>query len=426
MDSADAQPQARPSLPGNRGPLEGVIVLDLSTQKAGPMATYSLAAMGATVIKIEEPKGDAARRFAPFLSQGGEVTMWRKDADSMSIPAMVRARGKQGVTLNLKTPQALELYREMARRADVVVENFASGTADKLGIGFEATRSINPRIVYCSISGFGVGAMPGRKALDIGIQAASGLMLANGEEGDPPVRVGMSMADSLASLYATMGITAALYRRDRSGQGEHVDISMLGTTTAFLASEEWQALEQLGQPTRTGNFNVKASPFGVFRCKDGYIAIGAGSRDPMAHALFRLMDHPEWVEDPRYATLAARCENDAALRAAVQAWCQGRTVDDVERQVIRAGIPAERVRSPAEAMADPQLAQRGEIEAVEHPGLGQAAGIHTFGQPVRFRCIEQGTGLPAPRLGEHNWLIYRDWLGFDEKRLTQWQANGVF
>ncbi|NDZ18750.1 carnitine dehydratase [Variovorax sp. WS11] len=410
----------------NRGPLEGIVVLDFSTQKAGPMTTYSLAAMGATVIKIEEPKGDATRRFAPFLSRGGEVTMWRKDADSMSIPALARARGKHGVTLNLKTPQALELYREMVRRADIVIENYASGTADKLGIGYEATRAVNSRIVYCSISGFGAGCMPGRKALDIGIQAASGMMLANGQEGDPPIRVGMSIADSVSSLYATMGITAALYRRERSGQGEYVDVSMLGATTAFLASEEWQALEKLGQPTRTGNFNVKASPFGVFRCRDGHVAIGAGSRDPMAHDLFRIMGHPEWATDPRYATLSARCEHDGELCKAVAAWCRDRSVEEVEVPVAKAGIPVERVRSPSEAMADPLLVKRGELTQLEHPDLGVASGLNTFGLPIRFHCTEQGTGAAAPKLGEHNWVVYRDWLGFEEQRLRDWQAQGVF
>src|SRR5438093_5442664 len=220
-------PQSAHAIP-NRGPLEGIVVMDFTTQKAGPLATYHLAAMGATVVKVEELKGDAVRGFAPFVDAEGTVTMWRSHADAMSVPMLARARGKYGVTLNLKMPQAREIYGEMAKRADVVIENYSSGTADRLGIGYEATRAINPRAIYCSVSGFGAGVMPGRKALDVVIQAASGMMLASGEQDDAPVRVGMSIADSVASLYATMGINAALYRRERTGRGEHVDISMLG------------------------------------------------------------------------------------------------------------------------------------------------------------------------------------------------------
>jgi len=418
-------PQSRQAI-ANRGPLEGLVVLDLTTQKAGPIATYHLAAMGATIVRIEEVKGDAARSFAPFVDPAGHLTMWKSHPASMSLPTLARARGKYGVTLNLKTPEALRIYGEMVTRADIVVENYASGTADRLGIGYEATRAMNPRIVYCAISGFGAGAMLGRKALDVAIQAASGLMLVSGHPQDPPMRIGMSIADSIASLYAVIGIEAALYRRERTGLGDYVDISMLGTTTAFLASEEWQALEQLGEPTRTGNFNVKASPFGVFQCSDGWIAIGAGSRDPMAHALFRVMGRPEWVTDPRYATLAERCRRDAELCDAVAAWCRDHTVAEALTPLAQAGIPAEKVRSPAEAMADPLLDARAEITRVEHPDSGPLPALKTFGLPIHFQGTRHGTASPAPKLGEHNMLIFRDWLGHDEEELEAWKARGVF
>lgn len=401
-------------------------MVDFTTQKAGPLATYYLAAMGATVVKVEEAKGDAVRAFGPFVDADGKLTMWRSHAGAMSVPMLARTRGKYGVTLNLKMPQAREIYGELAKRADIVIENYASGTADRLGIGYEATRQINPSVVYCSISGFGAGVMEGRKALDVVIQAASGLMLASGRQDDPPVRVGMSIADSVASLFAVMGINAALFRRERSGLGEYVDVSMLGTMTAFLASEEWQALEQIGEPTRTGNFNLKASPFGVFPCKDGWIAVGAGSRDPMAHALFRIMGQPEWTSDPRYATLAQRCQHNDEVCEAVAAWCRDRTAAEIQLPLAEAGIPVERVRSPAEAMADPLLQARGEITQVEHPDAGPVPGLRTFGLPIRFQEADNGTAAAAPTLGEHNDLIYRDWLGFDEQQLQGWKALGVF
>ncbi|MDF3836691.1 CoA transferase [Cupriavidus basilensis] len=410
----------------NRGPLEGVVVLDFTTHKSGPMATYLLAAMGATVIKIEEIKGDAVRGFAPFIGPDGGLTMWREHPDAMSVPILNRARGKHSVTLNLKRPEAMTIYRELASRADVVIENYSGGTADRLGIGYAATRVINPRIVYCSISGFGASAMSGRKALDVVIQALSGMMLASGEEGQPPVRVGMSVADTVAPLFAVMGINAALFRRGQTGRGEYVDISMLGTLTAFLASEEWQALERLGQPTRTGNFNVRSTPFGVFRCRDGYIATAAGTHDTFAHALFRMMGRAEWVEDPRYATLSARSQRNAEIVAAVDAWCGEQTRDEVEARMLKAGIPVAKVRSPSEALNDPAVNERQEVVNLSHPALGVMPDLKTMGLPIRFHETEYGTRTAAPCLGQHNELVYRDWLGFSDEALQAWKAAGVF
>lgn len=410
----------------NQGPLEGLIVLDFTTQKAGPITTYYLAAMGATVIKIEETKGDVVRGYAPFLGTDGALTMWRTDEEARSMPMLARGRGKYGCTLNLKKPGGLEIYRELAKRADIVVENYSSGTANRLGIGYEATKQINPRIVYCSISGFGAGTMAGRKALDIVIQAASGMMLANGAEKDPPLRVGMSIADTVTSLYATIGINAALYRRASSGTGEYVDVSMLGAMTAFLATEDWQSLERLGEPTRTGNFNVKASPFGVFECTDGYVAIAGGARDHFAHSLFKIMGREEWATDPRYATIAARCRNDQEVCAAVADWCRSLSTSQVEELLSASNIPIERVRSPAEAVTDPTLMDRGDIAPVEHPDLVDTQGLRTFGLPIRFHERGKGTGCTAPELGEHNSLIYGDWLGFPDDILRQWKSEGVF
>jgi crotonobetainyl-CoA:carnitine CoA-transferase CaiB-like acyl-CoA transferase len=223
-----------------------------------------------------------------------------------------------------------------------------------------------------------------------------------------------------------MGINAALYRRERTKLGEYVDVSMLGALTAFLASEEWQALEAIGEPTRTGNFNVRSTPFGVFRCRDGYIAMAAGTRDGFAHALFRIMGYPEWVDDPRYATLSARCQRNAEIVAAVDAWCGEQSVEAVESALMNASIPVARVRSPAQALDDPLLTERREITNLMHPDLGIVQGLKTFGLPIRFHSAEYGTGSAAPKLGQHNELVYRDWLGLDEQQLSEWKASGVF
>jgi len=420
---ANASPPPFPVV--NRGPLEGVVVLDFTTQLSGPLATYLLAGLGATVIKIEEPKGDPVRGYAPFVDPEGLLTMWKEHADAMSLPILNRGRGKHSITLNLKTPEAREIYRKLASRADVVVENYAGGTADRIGIGYEATRAINPRIIYCSLSGFGADAMGNRKALDVVIQAMSGIAMASGIEDGPPVRVGMPIADTIAPLFAVMGISAALHRRHATGDGEYIDISMLGSLTALLAVEDWQAMEHVGTPTRTGNHLLRATPFGLFTCADGSIAIGAGARDPFCHALFRIMGRPEMSEDPRYATLPERCKRQHELNALVEAWCAGRAVDQVERELLEAGIPVAKVRTPAQAVQDPLVSQRREVVDVVHPDLGAVQGLKTIGLPVRFRRTEYGHGAAAPRLGEHNGAIYGDWLGLDDSILAAWKAAGV-
>jgi CoA:oxalate CoA-transferase len=420
--SSNGEPMPFPF--ANRGPLEGLVVLDFTTHLSGPLTTYFLAGMGATVIKIEETKGDSVRGYAPFVGPDGELTMWREHPDAMSLPILNRARGKHSITLNLKSPQAKDIYRDLAKRADIVVENYASGTADRLGIGYEATRAINARIIYCSISGFGNGALPGRKALDAVVQAMSGIMMASGVEGDPPVRVGMSIADSIAPLFAVMGITAALHGRDRTGEGEYVDISMLGSLTALLAAGDWRAMERIGRQTRTGNFNHKSTPFGVYRCLDGFISIGAGTKDTATHALFRIMGRPELAQDERYATIAARTQRDDEVNQIVEEWTGRNSMEDIEQKLLQAGIPVGRVRTPADAADDPLLSDRREITGVLHPDLGLLPGLKAMGMPTRFHRAKYGHGAPAPKLGQHNEQIYR-WLGITKPQFADLKAAGV-
>ena len=409
----------------NRGPLEGLVVLDFTTNLSGPLATYFLAGLGATVIKIEEIKGDPTRGYVPFVGSAGLSTT-RDEPDAMSLPILTRARGKHSVTLNLKAPQAPLIYAELVRRADIVVENYTSGTADRLGIGYDATRAINPRIVYCSLNGFGTGALPGRKAFDAVVQAMSGIMMASGKAGDPPVRVGIPIADVAAPLFAVMGINAALFERERSGEGDYVDISMLGALAALLAVEDWRAMDQLGLQTRTGNTLPRASPMGTYRCRDGYVALAAGGRDALAQALFKVMGVPDLAGDPRFATLTARMRHDGELTRLIEQWCAERDAADVERALVGAGIPAAKVLTPAQALDEPVLQARREVVNATHPTLGDLPGLMTVGMPVRLRRKAPSHGVAAPALGQHNEAIYQDWLGFDYAQLAAWKAAGVF
>src|SRR5688572_15932716 len=221
------------------GPLAGLTVLDLTLALAGPFATFLLAGLGARVIKVEHPAApDPCRQNPPYLRPNG-VTLGRTGPQDVSVSALNRLRGKYGVTLDLKQPRGREVFADLLRRADIVVDNFSSGTLDRLGIGYDVGRTVNPRAIYCSISGFGATGMNGTgKAMDSIIQALSGLMMTSGATGDPPVRVGVPMADLLAPVFAVVGILAALRQRELTGAGQLVDVSMLGVLTSFVAAED--------------------------------------------------------------------------------------------------------------------------------------------------------------------------------------------
>ncbi len=405
-------------------PLAGVRVVDLTRALAGPYATLLLAGLGAEVIKVEDPtSGDLARENSPYVGRDGIVQRKRHD-DDVSISHLTRGRGKYGVSLNLKAPGAIDVFRDLVRVSDVVVENFASGTADRLGVGYATASAVNPRIVYCSLSGFGAGVSEGSKAMDVIIQALSGAMYASGDVGGAPVRFGVPIADMLAPVFAVIGILAALKQREHTNQGQHVDVSMLGALTSFVAIENWRAMELAGIPARTGLTVPRLSPFGVFRCADGYVAIVAVA-DAMFGTLCAAMDMP-LLEDPRFATRDARVANASELERRIGEWCGARGMDEVVSRLSQRGIPVAPVRSPVEALSDPRVLARGEVAAVSHPAYPADHGLRTAGIPIMFsgaRCEIDDT--LAVHVGEHNHAIYHGVLGYSADQLAALRAERV-
>jgi CoA:oxalate CoA-transferase len=382
------------------GTLEGVTVIDLTRALAGPMATYLLAGLGADVIKIEDPDGgDIARANAPFVGPGG-VHLRRLGDDDLSLAVLNRCRGKRSLTLDLRQPESGAVFQALVGHADVVVENFTAGTADRLGVGYDAAREANPAIIYCSISGYGAGNRPGTAAMDTIIQALSGVMLAGGAEGDPAARVGVPVADALAPLYAVIGILAALHRRAETGEGRHVDVSMLGALSALVASEDWDALALVGRPLRTGPRLPRLAPFGLYPGADGDVAIVA-PQDRQAHALFAAMGRPELATDGRFATRDDRVANHTELDELIEAWTRSRPVAAVVDELTSRKVAAAPVRSPGEAVHDPEVAARGETLPVLHPTVGEIDALRTAGVPITFSADPVAFARPAPRLGEH-------------------------
>lgn len=415
MDHPDSPP----------GPLAGVTVLDLTTMLAGPYATLLLAGLGARVIKIENPaRPDPSRSNSVFVGRDGVKAAPEHD-DDLSLGILDRGRNKEAITLNLKHPEARAMFFDLVRQADVVVENYSPGVTERLGIAYASCREVNPAIVYTSISGFGADVNPRQnKAVDMVIQAMSGLMLASGGEGEPPVRVGIPLGDQAAPLFATIGTLAAVLHARATGRGQQVDVSLLGAMGALVAAEPFDAAARLGRSTRTGNVAARMAPSGVFATSDGHIALSA-PKDEFAAGLFRAMGRPALMQDARFCSLAARVRHQAVLHQMVGDWTRTLGTDAVAGLLTEHGVPNGPVRDPATAARDPKLLARGETTRLEHPVYGRVEDIVVGGLPIRMSESFTGFDRPAVALGASNAGVYRELLGLNQQQLERLARDGV-
>lgn len=395
---------------GRPGPLAGVRVLDLSRMLAGPYCTALLADLGAEVLKIEHPaRGDDSRDIGPF--RNGE-----------SIYFGILNRRKLSVTLNLKQAEARQLFLDLARRSEVVVENFRPGVAARLGIDHEAVEAVNPRIVYASISGFGqTGPMAALPAYDLIVQAASGLMNATGFPDGPPVKVGESIGDLAAGLFAAFGITAALADAARSGRGTHLDISMLECLLAMQVTLQSEYDATGIAPTRVGNRHPLSTPFGAYEANDGFVILAAANNTLFAR-IARMIGRAEMVDDPRFGTDESRTRHEPDVRRAIEEWTGLRRVADVVQAANEAGVPAAPIADFAEALASDQVGAREVVSRFDHPVAGP---IDYVGQPVRFSTHSPLPPVPSPSLGAHTDAVLSEVLGIEPRRLEDLRRRGA-
>jgi CoA:oxalate CoA-transferase len=408
-----------------RRPLEGITILDLTTALAGPYATLILAGLGARVIKVENPRNpDSARTNSPYLGREG-IKMTREHDDDYSLAMLERGRNKEAVTLNMKHPEGRALFFELVRKADAVVENYSAGVADRLGIGYTACAEVNPRIVYTAISGFGANVQPRQnKAMDNIVQAMSGMMLASGKTGEAPVRVGIPFGDLTAPLFAAIGTLAALMQARQTGQGQMVDVSLLGALSALVAAEPFEIMAKLGHETRSGNFMARLAPFGVFPTLDGYISICA-PKDDFAAGVFRAMGREDLLQDPRFATRDARVRNHIELHDLVSAFTRTMTTDVAAERLTDFDVPNGPVREPADALRNPDLLARGETTKLLHPEYGAVEDIVVGGLPIRMSGSFTGFDKPAVTLGASNADVYGHMLGLDADRIAELARAGA-
>ncbi|ABB12755.1 CaiB/BaiF CoA transferase family protein [Burkholderia lata] len=406
-------------------PLEGIRVLDLTVALAGPYGSLLLGGLGAEVIRVESPGGgDIARNNPPYVGNDG-VHFGVKGDDEVSLTTLNRARNKKSITLDLKSEQGRALFMELVKESDVVIENASEGVTARLGVDYERVRQVNPKIVYASVKAFGEPSpYPKLKGMDIIVQALSGIMDVTGFADGPPTRIGIPMADMIAPLFAVNGILAALIHRGKTGEGQQVQVSMLDCLASLVAEEHFDIFHAHGYPKRSGNFQDRLVPFGVYRTKDGHVALVAFQPD-WFQSLTEAMGQPELLTDPRYATRGPRMTHAAGLNTLIEAWTQQHTSEEVIRELQeKRGVPAAKVRSPQEVLHDPALQERGAVVRLEHPGLadvnamGMGLPIKLSGTPVQF-------DQPAQALGAANDEIYRELLKLPEERLQQLRDAGV-
>ena len=296
---------------------------------------------------------------------------------------------------------------------------------DRLGIGYAFAQEVNPRVIYCSITGFGStpDASPA-KAMDSIVQALSGTMMTSGGPGDPPIRVGLPIGDLTAPLFGVIGILAALHQAQATGRGQHIDVSMLGALTMLVAVETFELLERCGIPQRTGLTVPRLAPFGLYRTKDGYVSICA-PQETFARSLFAAMERIDLMDDPRFRTRDARVENVRELDAIIGEFTSRYTNAEAISILERAGVPSAEVRNPDEAVRDPRVLARGETVRLEHPKFGAVDDVYGMGIPIKFSDAEAGLDQPPPGLGEHNELIYAGMLGYSKATLDRLKSGGV-
>jgi crotonobetainyl-CoA:carnitine CoA-transferase CaiB-like acyl-CoA transferase len=386
-------------------PLDGILVIDLSRVLAGPYCTMELADMGATVIKVEIPgSGDDTRAYGPpFLH--GESTYF------MSVN-----RNKRSMTLNLKQAQGQEILRQLLQKADVLVENFRPGTLDGLGFGYNAVHALNPRLIYCSISGFGqTGPYAQRPGYDLIAQAEGGVMSLNGEPDSPPLKVGLSFADITAGLNAFSGILLALLARQQTGEGQWVDVSLLDCQVSLLTYQAGIYFATGKSPERLGNKHPSITPYETFEASDGHIVIACGNQG-FWEKFCKLAGLEHLLADDRFTTMKKRVENRAALTPLVAAAVKTRTRLAWYELLDREGIPCGLIKDVAEVCTDPQVLARDMVMPLSHPTAGP---INVNGVPIKLSATPGEVKDPPPLLGQHTDAILSDILGYTANQIAE-------
>lgn len=395
-------------------PLAGVKVIDFTRVYSGPYCTMMLADLGAEVIKVERKGiGDDTHFFAPRV--GGE------DGESGYFAYL--NRNKKSLSLDLKAPESVEIIKELAKWADVVVENFSPGVVDKLGVGYEDLKAVNPKIIYGSISGFGqTGPYRKKPAYDVVCQAMGGFMAITGDKDGKPYKLGTSIVDASAGIHMAYAIMAALYYKEKTGVGQFIDVGMMDT--AFSSLENFIVTKTLTgtAPTRDGNANLGSAPFNSFKSKDGYVTIACAN-----NALFKKLavaiGREDLLEIPEYSENHFRKANEKKLNAEVEKWTIERNTSEIVEILDAASVPVGPILGVDELVVDPHIKAREMLVDIEHPLLGK---VKYPGNPLKFSVTSDLNFERSPLLGEHNDYVLKDILGMDDEKVKEYKEKDIF
>ncbi|MBQ9613821.1 MAG: CoA transferase [Lachnospiraceae bacterium] len=392
--------------------LEGITVLDLTRVVAGPYAGSILGDFGARVIKIEVPgRGDDARGYGPY--RNGESVYYAN-----------LNHNKQGITLNLKTEEGKAIFRRLVSKADVVIENYRPGVMDKLGLGYEELKKINPRLIYGAVSGFGsYGPYAMRPGYDIISQGMGGLMSVTGAEGGEPTRSGNAMGDILGGMNLVMGVLLALEARHRTGVGQRVDVSLVDSVVASLENAYVRYFESGKLPVRMGNAYASIAPYDTYHAKDGYVIIACGNQKLYEKFCNEVVEMPWMITDERFLTVPLRVKNNKAQKAEVEKWTMQHTVDEVVDIVLGKGIPAGPIYDVKQITENEHIAGAREMFIeVDHPVIGS---MKVNGNPIKLMDMMPRVNMPAPTLGQHNREIMGELLGMSEQEISALEEKQV-
>jgi crotonobetainyl-CoA:carnitine CoA-transferase CaiB-like acyl-CoA transferase len=389
--------------------LDDIRVLDLSRFIAGPLCAQLLGDMGAEVIKVERPGGEDARHHAPFV-------------EDESLYTMMYNRNKHAITLNTRSDEAQGILEELVCASDVLVENYRPGTLDAMGLGHDRLRELNPRLVVTSISGFGqTGPDAHRPLFDAIAQAMSGLMSITGEPDGEPTLTGTFVADYISGYYGALGTMFALFHRERTGEGQVVDVASLDALFATLGTRPSQQVMFGTSPGRNSSRDLLTAPARVFPCRDGHLYLHGGT-NPLFPRLCEAMGRPELVDDPRFGSIPDRMAHVDEIEAEVRAWTEANDLETVFAALSEAGVPFGPVATMPEVVESPQLAAREMLVRVEHATVGE---VVLPGIPIKLSASPGEVRKAPPVVGEDNAEVYGRLLGFDAERLEQLRRDGV-
>jgi len=392
------------------GVLEDIRVLDMSRFISGPYCAQLLADMGAEVIRIEKIGGGDDRFLGPFT------------ANNESMGAMIYNRNKKGITLNIRSEQGRELLKSLVKISDVVIENFTAGYLESLGIGYEDLRKINPGIIFASISAYGgYGPYSTKGAFDQIIQGMSGLMYVTGRPGDPPIKAGISLSDYGAALYTALGVVFALRHRDKTGEGQMIDVSLFDTAISFLETiiPEYKVNHHV-RP-QIGNRRPFSAPTDTYKCKDGYVSISI-STEALWKRYTKLIGREDLTNDPRFTGNANRTINQHYLNNLAAAWAADKTVEEALCLLDEVHIPCGTVQTITEVVEDPQVRAREMVVDIDHPGSGS---VPLPGIVIKMSKTPGGIETPAPKVGQHNEEIFGRLLGLSMEEISELKEKKV-